>query len=134
MTLNKLFPLFLFVLASCRNTNPARPTLANLHYLAAEKNAIVLSSFRCGCIDDDLNALDTALLNKFTVYGDSNSTHKTMPTIKINHISQAKLDTIAPDLYNMLVIVRKKDNTYEHNLITLEKSPKMAKILRDYLH
>lgn len=130
MKLSKCLGFMLLVVAGCHTAAPSRPTLANLNYLATDKNAIVISCLRCGCIDDELGTIDTALLNKYTIYVDTNCTVKTLTRLPIHHIPQARLDSIAPDLYNMLVLIKEKDGTIKRELITTEASAQMGQVLQ----
>lgn len=130
MKLSKCLGFMLLVVTGCHTAAPSRPTLANLDYLAAEKNAIVISCLRCGCIDDELGTIDPALLSRYTIYADTNCTKPTLSGLPIQHLPQARLDSIAPDLYNMLVLMKQKDGTIERELITTEASAQMAKVLK----
>lgn len=130
MKLSKCLGFLLLVITGCQTAAPSRPTLSNLDYLAANKNAIVISCLRCGCIDDELGTIDTALLKKYTIYVDTNCTVKTLTRLPIHHIPQAQLDSIAPDLYNILVLIKEKDGTIKRELITTEASAQMGKVLK----
>lgn len=129
MSFNKYLIFLLLLAAGCHTAAPPRPTLAHLDYLANNNNAIVISCLRCGCIDDELNALDPALLHNYIIYADTNCTRTTLSRLRIQHIPQSRLDSIAPELYNMLVL-KKNESAIIRELITTEASAQMAKVLK----
>jgi hypothetical protein len=120
-----LLPLIL--LYGCKG-EPERKSFANLNYLAADKPAIVLSCFRCGCIDDELGKMDTGILNKYNFFGDTGCYKNRPVSLKIVHISQKKLDTLSADLFSMLVI-KKRGDKFNYKIIDVNNSTKMEKIL-----
>ncbi len=119
--------LLIALLYSCKS-EPERKSFANLNYLAAEKPAIVLSCFRCGCIDDELSKMDTVILNRYNFFGDTGCYKKRPQILAMSHISQKKLDTLSADLYSMLV-VKKSGDKFTYTIIDVNNSAKMTKIL-----
>jgi hypothetical protein len=118
--------LLIALLYSCKS-EPKR-NFTNLNYLAADKPAIVLSCFRCGCIDDELSKIDTGIFSKYIFFGDTGCYTKRPRSLTMYHISQKKLDTLSADLYSMLVI-KKSGDTFSYTIIDVNNSAKMTKIL-----
>src|SRR4051794_6937455 len=102
----KLISLFAILLLGCNHSNNRFDSFHSLINNSTTSKAIIISCIHCNCIINDLNSLivkKDPLIKEFIFYGDTACLKDLLIKDKIIYISQAKLDSISTDFYNMLI-------------------------------
>lgn len=136
-----LYGLLLLLVTGCSSNVPAggslpKPELSvNTAILRnrfpGEEKIALLSCIRCGCFVTLLNNMtsaDKAAMKDVVFLSDTTCNNINYPSL---HITQAAIDSISFDLYNV-VLFRKKDQDYKVRIIETEESKNFSRICSEF--
>jgi hypothetical protein len=136
-----LYGLLLLLATGCSSNvptggGPAKPdisinTAILRNNLRGEEKIALMSCIRCGCFVNLLNNLtsaDKAALKDVVFLSDTTCNKINYPSL---HISQAAIDSISFDLYNV-VLFRKENQDYKMRIIETDESKDFSRICSDF--
>jgi hypothetical protein len=123
--------LALLCLSACQSRN-SYDDFAGLAQQMGEQKLIVVACMRCGCIIEELTHIhktNPALLQSYTILGDTNCLAPLKGFTDIHHFSQQQQDSVSVDFHNMLIYNGDKSKN-RVTLVKTEESDRMADMLR----
>lgn len=82
------------------------PDLNKLSTKYKADKVIIVSCYRCACIDEELNeifATDSNLIKDYTILADTNCYKKSQRKFDVSFIAQAAIDSLYQENYNLLI-------------------------------
>jgi hypothetical protein len=123
--------LIIFYLQGCgKDSNKAE--LEKFEKLSENKNAIIISCNKCGCIINALNdvyAKSPGLVKSYNIYGDSACLQGLDRNIIYINLQQQAIDSISTQFHN-LIIVKKEENHCSCRMINTNEAENLSRFLK----
>ena len=111
-------------------SNKSKFDFRSFEKIANNKNSLLISCLRCGCVDEELEHIyktNPELLNKYNIISDTTCLPQCTKSLPVTYLSKESQDSLSTDIYNLLII-DVKNKTVE--LVETEKMKNLPFLLK----